>query len=45
MKNHLFQNQKRLWVIGGVIFLILVCSLVVSLGGGMAEMMKSHMGM
>jgi hypothetical protein len=44
MKNHFLNNQKSFWIIGGILLLILICSLATWLGGGMAEMMKNHMG-
>jgi len=45
MKNHLGTNQKRIWIIVGVLVVFIICGLFTWLGGGMAEIMKSHMGM
>jgi hypothetical protein len=45
MKNHIGITQKRLWIIVGVLFVIIICGLFTWLGGGMAEMMRSHMGL
>jgi hypothetical protein len=39
--NH---NKKLLWIVGGILLALVLCGLLVWLGGGMVEMIKAHLG-
>ncbi len=45
MKKSMFNNQKYLWILGGILLVVLVCGLFVWLGGDIVEIAKSHLGM
>jgi hypothetical protein len=38
------KNKKLLWIAGGILLTLALCGLLAWLGGGVVEMLKSHLG-
>jgi hypothetical protein len=38
------KNKKLLWIIAGILLTLALCGLLAWLGGGVVEMLKSHLG-
>jgi len=41
----LMNHKKSLWIAGGILLSLALCGLLAWFGGGMAEMIKAHLGM
>ena len=38
-------HKKSIWIAGGILLSLALCGLLAWFGGGMAEMIKAHLGM
>jgi hypothetical protein len=45
MNHNQLLNKKHIWIASGILLAIIVCSLLVWLGGGMVGMIRTHLGM
>ena len=37
-------HKKKLWMAGGILLTLVLCGLLISLGGGMVAMIRAHLG-
>ena len=38
-------HKKLLWIAGGILLTLVICSLLAWFGSGMVEMIRNHLGM